>query len=261
MATKSGYTCTLCAKKYIQKYTYDRHVVCCEFFNKTVRHHEYEAETMETPPDINSLYNLVKELAFRVTKLEKENVQLKLQLSKRCKVNIIDWLNKLHTDKQPKQLFSQWVSDSVLPNVHSQLDCVYSNDLVSGIVSTWMFALSQLHSEAPIKAFETRTNTFYVYEPNDEGIPKWVVLTAVTFDIFLRRICKQFVVDFKTHWFDKNEAKITDDEHWANLYVDYYQKILGGSKITTEGIYQKVRQQLYATLKKSITQTVEVDFS
>jgi hypothetical protein len=74
-------------------------------------------------------------------------------------------------------------------------------------------------------------------------------------------VCKQFVVDFKNYWYDKNEDKINEDEKWTNMYVDYYQKILGGSRITTDGICQKVRQQLYVIMKEAFTHAVEIDFS
>ena len=261
MSTTSGYTCTSCTKTYTYKHNYERHVVCCEFFNKTLLQHQHEIDAVESTPDINSLYHLVKELAVRVTKVEKENAQLKQQLSKRCKINIMEWLNKLPTDRQPTQLFSDWVRNSVLTNVHLQLDCVYSNDLVSGIISTLKTALSETHGEIPIKAFETRANTFYAYDKGADGSPTWTLLTPAVFDIQLRMVCKQFVVDFKNYWYDKNEDKIREDEKWTNMYVDYYQRILGGSRITTEGICQKVRQQLYVIMKQAFTHAVEIDFS
>ena len=261
MSTSSGYTCSSCTKTYTYKYNYDRHVACCEFFNKTLLQHQHEIDAVESTPDIHSLYQLVKELAVRVTKVEKENAQLKQQLSKRCKVNIMEWLNKLPVDKQPSQLFTDWVRHSVLTNVHLQLEGVYSNDLVSGIISTWKTALSASDGEVPLKAFETRANTFYVYDKNADGSPTWTILTSAAFDIQLRMVCRQFVVDFKKYWYDKNEDKINEDETWTNMYVDYYQKILGGSRTTTEGICQKVRQQLYVIMKQAFTHAVEIDFS
>jgi hypothetical protein len=261
MSTHSGYACNSCAKIYTHKYNYDRHVVCCEFFNKTLHQHEYAAESHEAPPDIHSLYQLVKELALRVTKVEKENVQLKQQLAKRNKVNILDVLNKLPMEKQPTQPFIRWLQYALLPNVHLHLDTVYSNDLISGIVATWTLALSKLDGDAPIKAFENRPNTFYIYELNEDGNNIWCVLTANVLDKHLRHVCKQFVVDFKVHWYDKHIEQIKEDEKWTNMYVDYYQKILGGTRYTTDGICQKVRQQLYTAIKTPFSQTVDIDFT
>ena len=261
MSTTSGYTCASCTKTYTYKHNYDRHVACCEFFNKTLLQHQHEIDAVESTPDINNLYQLVKELAVRVTKVEKENAQLKQQLSKRCKVNIMEWLNKLPADRQPTQLFSDWVKHSVLTNVHLHLECVYSNDLVSGIISTWKTSLSASHGEVPLKAFETRANTFYVYDKGGHGSPTWTILAPAAFDNQLRMVCRQFVVDFKKYWYDKNQDKINEDETWTNMYVDYYQKILGGARSTTEAICQKVRQQLYVIMKQAFTNAVEIDFS
>lgn len=261
MSIHPKYTCNSCTKTYVHKYNYDRHVVCCEFFQKTTSHRQHDAEYIESPPDIHVLYQLMKELAVRVTKVEKENIQLKQQLMKRSKINIVDWLNKLHIDNQPKQSLTEWFKQSVLPNVHLHLDSVYTHDLVSGIVATWILALSKVDGESPIKAYETRSNTFYVYEQTESGPPTWSVFTSILFDKHINHICTQFLIDFKNYWYDKNKDKINEDEQLTNTYVNYYQKILGGPRSTTEYICQKVRQQLYTSTKKAFTQAVEIEFT
>jgi hypothetical protein len=222
--------------------------------------HEHDVESREPPPDIHGLYELVKELGIRVLKVEKENTQLKQCLMKRSKINIVEWLNKQHTDQQPSQRFAEWFNSTVLMQVHLHLDGVYTHDLVSGIVSTWETAVTHTDGESPIKAFETRANTFYMYDMID-GALGWSVMTTDMLDNYIKQICKQFLVDFKHYWYDENENKIKEDEKWTNMYVTYYQKILGGSRITTDGICQKVRQQLYRTLKKTFTQPIVVDFA
>jgi len=261
MPTQSCYVCNSCAKTYTYKHNYDRHVVCCEFFNKTLRQHEHEMESCEAPPNMYVLYQLVKELAVRVSKVENENIQLKQQLAKRNKVNILDWLNKMPTEKQPTQVYIQWLRDVVLKNVYLQLEHVYSNDLISGMVSIWMFALSKTDGNAPIKAFENRPNTFYIYETSENGEYNWSMLTTAILDKHLKHVCKQFVIDFKTHWYDTHAEQIKEDEKWTNMYVDYHQKILGGTRYTTDGICQKVRQQLYIAMKVPLAQTIDIDFT
>lgn len=260
MDSKLRYRCNTCPKTYTHKYNYDRHIACCEFFQKTLVQHEHDMEYREPPPDMHGLYQLVKELAVRVMKVEKENTQLKQCLMKRTKINIVDWLNQQHTDKQPSQHFAEWFKTVVLTKVHSNLDCVYTHDLVSGIVSTWETAVTIIDGEPPIKAFEMRTNTFYIYDIVDDK-PVWSVMSNESLDMHIKHICKQFLVDFKHYWYDENESKIKEDEKWTNMYVNYYQKILGGSRYTTDGICQKARQQLYKILKQTFTQPIEVDFT
>ena len=77
----------------------------------------------------------------------------------------------------------------------------------------------------------------------------------------LKRICKQFLIDFKNNWYDKHEDKINTDEKLTNLYVKYYQRIFGGSRITTEVICQRVRQQLYKSIKQCVSHAIYIDYT
>lgn len=261
MTDTKQYKCQSCSKTYIYKYNYERHIACCKFFQKSIRQQEQELDSVELIPDTHSMFKLVQELAFRVKKLEKDNIQLKQQLSKRSKINIIDWLNNLPKEKQPLKPYSGWVQNNVLQNVNLHLNCVYTNDLIAGIISTLKLSINNYQDIVPIKAFENRSNIFYKYDSDENGNHCWTLLTPEELDIQLKTICKQFLVDFKYYWYDKNEVKIQDDEKWTDMYVKYYQKILGGSKITTDGICQKVRNQLYTCIKESCSQIIELDFS
>ena len=57
------------------------------------------------------------------------------------------------------------------------------------------------------------------------------------------------------------KTKINTDEKWTNMYVKYHQRILGGSRITTEVICQRVRQQLYKSMKQGVSHAIEIDYT
>ena len=261
ISTMNQYVCKTCTKTYKYKYNYDRHVACCKFFQKSIQDYEQEMDSVEVLPDMQSMFKLVQELACKVNRIEKENNQLKQKLSKRNKINVLDWLNKLPIDKSPNKSFTDWINDAVLKNVYLHLDSVYTNDLITGIMSTWHLSIDESNENIPLKAFDNRINIFYKYDIGSNGDYCWMILTNEDMDNQLKRICKQFLIDFKNHWYDKYEDKINTDEKWTNMYVKYHQRILGGSRITTEVICQRVRQQLYKSMKQGVSHAIEIDYT
>ena len=261
ISTMNQYICKTCTKTYKHKYNYDRHIACCKFFQKSIQEYEDEMDSVEILPDMQSMFKLVQELACRVNRIEKENTHLKQKLSKRNKINVLDWLNKLPIDKIPNKSFTDWINDVVLKNVYLHLDSVYTNDLITGIMSTWKLSIDESVENIPLKAFDNRINIFYKYDIGPTGEYSWMTLTNEEMDVQLKKICKQFLIDFKNYWYDKNEDKINTDEQWTNLYVKYYQRILGGSRITTEVICQRVRQQLYKSMKQGVSHAIEIDYT
>ena len=261
ISTMNQYICKTCTKTYKYKYNYDRHVACCKFFQKSIQDYEQEMDSVEVLPDMQSMFKIVQELACKVNRIEKENNQLKQKLSKRNKINVLDWLNKLPIDKTPNKSFIDWINNVVLKNVYLHLESVYTNDLITGIMSTCKLSIDESTDNIPLKAFDNRTNIFYKYDIGSNGDYCWMILTNEDMDNQLKRICKQFLIDFKNHWYDKHEDKINTDEKWTNLYVKYYQRILGGSRITTEVICQRVRQQLYKSMKQGVSHGIEIDYT
>ena len=154
ISTMNQYICKTCTKTYKYKYNYDKHVACCKFFQKSIQDYEQEMDSVEVLPDMQSMFKLVQELACKVNRIEKENNQLKQKLSKRNKINVLDWLNKLPIDKRPNKSFTDWINDVVLKNVYLHLDSVYTNDLITGIMSTWHLSIDESNENIPLKAFD-----------------------------------------------------------------------------------------------------------
>jgi hypothetical protein len=254
------YKCKICSRMYTHKYNYDRHITCCEFLNMSQREQENEVEMSETPPSLQNMYRLLQELSFKVNKLEKENTILKQKFQQRCKVNVLDWLNNQPNEIQPTITFENWVEQCLLSNVHAHLCTVYSNNLIMGVISLWKEAVGS-GLTVPIKLFDNRPSSIYLYTANEYNVSSWIQTTPAILDKQLKRIFRQFIAEFKTHWYDKHVNKIHVNEEYMNMYINYYQKILGESKNTTDEMCQKIRHQIYLLIKQKVNNIIDINFS
>jgi|TARA_B110000285_G_C14905879_1_gene505542 hypothetical protein len=227
---------------------YDNDTSCCALLN--------EVESHEEIPSIEKIYRLVQELTVKVVKLENENKKLKQSVLKKQKINILDCLNQMSIVNQPEIVYNEWLDAVLLSHVKENLNNVFKEDLIVGIVNTWKNAITATSSILPIKTYINRPNIFYIYV-EDDNKRQWKQLAIYDMDRQLRRISQQFVLEFKKEWFIPNEYKIDNDEKWTNMYVDYYKRILGGSQITTEVICQRVRNQIYKLMKEDFENIVE----
>jgi len=215
-----------------------------------------ELESPEEIPSIEKIYRLVQDLTVKVVKLENENKKLKQSVLKKQKINILDSLNKMNIVNQPEIVYNEWLDVVVLSHVKANLNNVFKEDLIVGIVNTWNNAIKATSSMLPIKTYINRPNVFYIYV-EDDNKRQWKQLPIYDMDRQLRSISQQFIVEFRKEWFIPNEYKIDNDEKWTNMYVDYYKRILGGSQITTEVICQRVRNQIYKLMKEDFENIVE----
>lgn len=215
-----------------------------------------ELESPEEIPSIEKIYRLVQDLTVKVVKLENENKKLKQSVLKTQKINIVDSLNKMNIVNQPEIVYNEWLDVVVLSHVKANLNNVFKEDLIVGIVNTWNNAIKATSSVVPIKTYINRPNIYYIYV-EDDNKRQWKQLPIYDMDRQLRRICQQFISVFRNEWFIPNEYKIDNDEKWTNMYVDYYKRILGGSQITTEVICQRVRNQIYKLMKEDFENIVE----
>ena len=250
------YKCKVCNKEYRLKYNYDRHALMCDFLSKTRCEQKDELDTMEEEvPSIHGLYRIIQSLSMRMDKLEKENHILRQHHKK--KMNIIDWLN--NANEQPENTFETWLTKDVFVNVQHCLDTVYNNNLLTGLKQLFDGILeNSTGKNLPIRCFSNKQNAFYVYE----CVNKWKLISTADFDKQLNRICNQFIIDFKNNWYLVNREKMETDETYKDMYINYYQKILGGDdRMTDETRFQKLRQHLYQTMKEQIKSVVEYDIS
>jgi hypothetical protein len=257
--TDYGYQCCFCKREYKEKFNYDRHKVCCEFLSKTRREQLNEMDQIEKLPTQKEMYMLIQELALRNEKLEKELAKLK-HVQKQ-KINILEWLNSVNSPN-PNLSFMDWVLQVVYPEIKNILETVYQSSLTNGMTKLFDNIIENGETNTiPIRAFENKTNVFYIYTKNTNGF-EWKIISNDEFNRVLSKICHQFVVQFKNNWFIPNESKIENDENYKDMYIDYYRRILGGNeRISDETRNQKVRNFVYTKIKQNIKSITEYDFA
>jgi hypothetical protein len=259
--TYYGYQCLYCKREYKEKFNYDRHKVCCEFLSKSRREQLNEIDRIEKIPTQKEMYMLIQELALRNEKLEKEIAKLK-NIQKQ-KINILEWLNSPNSVKtNPKIYFMDWILKVVFPEIQNILEIVYQTNLSNGLIKLFqnIINLDDLNS-LPIRAYENKTNIFYIFQEKLDGF-EWKILSNDEFNRILSKICHQFIIQFKNNWFIPNEEKVENDENYKDMYIQYYQSILGGNEhISDVSRNQKTKQYIYSIIKQNIKNIIEYDFT
>jgi hypothetical protein len=258
--SSTKYTCKYCTRDYKEKFNYDRHVGFCEFSFKTKREVDSEIEAFEKAPTFGELFGYVKELSLRVQNLEKENAVLKQFASRQKKrIDILDWLNNRY-DCIPVVDFSTWFTEI---NVGLYLEQVFEYDLLTALIKCFD-AYFENPDNLPIRAFQQKNNTFYVYdkcinEVDGTSIHKWTLISNKQLNKWLNYLAQKFVSEFKT-WNDLNKEAIDKDENMKERYYDYFQKVLGG-KMSDETRNQRLRQAIYGSLKQNLKNVIEFEFA
>jgi len=240
-----GHKCINCSRVYKEKFNFDRHAVYCDFLQKSAREQENKVELVsEPPPTTKQLYRWMQEMALRIDKLEKENMKLRKIHTK--KINILEWLNK---SPKPDISFTEWIKRDVFILVHKYLETVFQENLMIGIYTIFCEVMKKKKSNLPLRAFTKKNNMFYVFMEN-KG---WIIASTELIDSHLAHIAHRFIIEFKNHWYIPNESKIETDEKYQDLYINYYQQILGGTdKYSEEVRYEKIRKLLYKKMAENL---------
>lgn len=254
----SGHTCNWCNRTYREQFNFDRHFLCCQFLHRTRRQRNNEIDIENDPlPSQRDMYSLLQDLVLRVNTLEGENRRYKQLLTR--KVNIIDWLNN---NTPPPMIFSRWLSDIVFPFVKDNLNIVFQNDLLKGIMATLDSALASMDTDQiPLRAFSGRNTAFYIFDHNKQEAepPRWYKLTSQEFDKYLAKIDHQFLVDFNRYWYCAFKERMEVDESYKDKYITYHKAILGGNRVSDEARYNKIRHLLFERIKRRISAVTEID--
>uniref|UniRef100_A0A6C0DRK1 Uncharacterized protein n=1 Tax=viral metagenome TaxID=1070528 RepID=A0A6C0DRK1_9ZZZZ len=247
-----NYRCDYCNHEYRTRDKYSEHIVFCEFSHKTKREQEEDIEMFETMPTQKHMFLILKQLALRVDKLERENEILRNVAAKaNKKINILEWLNKQET--KPSKTFKEWV---LAFDYENTIKDVFQIDIPTAIIHTFERGVGELTlkniENIPIRVFLQKKNIFYVYgkEKSNDPEPTWYVLSDDIFDKWIDYMMDRFLMVFPI-WFEKqhksNPAYSKELEDEKN---GFYKKLLGG-KITEESRNQRVRHGVFKSLQKN----------
>ncbi len=236
------HNCKFCGREYKEKFNHDRHAQTCEFLSKTRREQDNEIDSFEKLPNQKEMFLLIQELSIRITKLEKENSQLKGSIKRKLKFNDI-----LNHNVKPEFQYKMW-SDMLLDSVNKYLNTVYNNDLLSATNELFNHFIDVYNEKLPIRAYDIKPNTFYIYDQDGT----WTHISNSDFDKMLARISHRFLVEFNSCWCIVNREKIETMDNYKEMYINYYRKILGGERVSDESRYSRIRNHIYGKIKRNI---------
>jgi len=231
-----GYKCIACNKNFTKETEYSEHFTrtnVCTIKGTPVSHSNYSIDYLD------KLVSMVNDLTVRVDRLEKENAELKRKSVMKNSEKTINEL--LETQPSPSISFKEWV-ELILSDVPTHLEVVFNDSLLAGMNSVLKTTLENI----PILAFKKKSNAFYYYD-DDQG---WVLLETSEFDKILGRISYRFLVAFNKDWYQPNIGNIQASEEYKSMYNSYYMKILGGTRMSDESRFNRVRYAFYNLIKQ-----------
>jgi len=246
------YSCPHCLRKYKLNSNLQKHVGICQFLQQTRKQLEDTAEYTEKVPNMTELFHIVQYLSLRIDKLEKENSALKQQQKKN--LNIMVWLNEQKTN-QPAVLFSEWITECLLPEIKTCMDILYEQDIYTSITALFRKVLGNKETRQPFCAFDKKKLTFYVYNKSaDTGKVDWGRLDDDEFNRLVKRLQARYIKEFMNGWYAENEALILENEDLYTTYMSYYEKI------SKEDNVAKYRNCIYSAINTPIKRVIEYEF-
>lgn len=249
------FECPSCNKNYQRKDLFNRHKVFCEFLYKTKKENDKEEEELEKIPSLPELFDIVKELTIKYNKLQKDNEILKQNINNRKKkINVIDWLNN---NNKPDLTFKRWTDNICLEDKDLNYMFTYGN--IDGTLQILQDICAIDTMNLPIKCFNQKINTFYVYDVDEENEEtNWKIISTNELKLFFKNINNRVINLFKD-WQEKNIYKLDNDD-FAITYIQNVRKLLGKDE-SLDIEFIKLKSKFYKYLKTNIKTIIEYDFS
>lgn len=230
----SNLVCKNCSKVYKRDTAFQNHKLICI----------KEKEDIE---NLN-LKDLVLELIKKNKKLENDILDLQRWVNtKKKKIIIIDWLNE---NIKPNFIFSEFLKNIIIND--NELEIIFESNIIDGIVEIINNHL-QRYEVYPLKAFEQKDNTLYIYTENG-----WKILTSENYLKIISDIYKNILTAFK-NWQDKNEDCLYTND-FSEKYLKYVKKITGGNT-SIERQRTKIHRNIYNLIKLDLSNTIEYEFT
>ena len=243
------YECGYCSRKYKKKTLYDKHVLMCEVLCKSSVERKAENEKIDETPTPSQMYDIIKTLLIKQDQLEKKIEKMSVWVnSSKKKLSVVEWLNEHKPMSQP---FKTWIANSLLIT-KEDMELVFNYNFAEGMRFIIQRHFPEGNEDIPIKAFEQRDNTFYVF--NENG---WDIMKPEEFEFLFGALCKGLINQLKL-WQDENRHRICSSG-FTEIYSANVKKITGGD-LTREQQLVKVKRALYTCIKINVKTIIQYDF-
>ena len=258
-------SCKHCGKKFTRKIIFNRHIILCEILNnpKSKRESLCEKEEELDIPNPEQMYNIILELAFKCSTLEKKVEELSKCNStstlKKSKIDILDWLNATIT---PTHNFIEW-SEEVVKEKTIIEDIEFLMNLPANTMQEAMMRLigrsidmtydTEKIGEYPhsLICISQKQKTFYIY------LEEWIICPSDQFSLFVKIIHGK-IFDKLCIWNQKNKQRLNENERLDDQYSNAIGKVAGYKFAEDSSDMNKFRNSIYQYMKIDLK---EVNFS
>ena len=233
-----------CGKEYKRLKNFQEHRALCEMLrvsdNENIEH-------LDDIPSQTEIWFAMKELIKKNKKLENEVKELKSWVKKqKKKLSLIDWLND-------KCKCSNSETDIITESELNQEDLlmVFEHDLIKGIV----FILDRLmneYTERPIKAFDQKLNTLFIYHKNG-----WKILDDDELKKIILTIRRKLIGELNTY-IERNQRMVDDLDNNDDEWYKNISKVMG---YDDDVLVKKVKFKLYDKIKYNLKNIIEYEFT
>jgi len=198
------------------------------------------------------LMNTIRNLAIRVTKLEKDNISLKNTLLIRQKKQIIEVLNT--PSFIPNMSFAEWCS--TIPVNQTNLLTIFEYDLTEGIKNSILSVILNAElNKLPIQSFIQKPKTIYIYNKTpSETKTEWMILKNEMLEKMISTISRKFLKEF-LKWQQTNKECIETNDNLKEVELLYMIKI-NGNKVSNEKRCAEIKKWLYSKITQTIDSSV-----
>ena len=261
--------CTYCGKGYTKKTSLEKHVLICSIIYKSKRELKIEEEESTDIPSHKELYNIIKELTFKINQLEeKVTLQQKFIDKKKKKINVVEWLNN---NVKTVQVFDDFINNSIIINEEDVI-FMMNNSFLDTLDKVFAENLSREKQKTaiPIFCFSEKQNTFYIYSntinSNTNPNPNTQQTTPQSWMELNRNDCIRFLniiysKIFKKlmEWKKDNEQNLNGSEKLEDIYIKTVSKIMS-IEFKNEATLSKTKTILYNILKTDMKNIIEYQF-
>lgn len=218
-----AYQCKYCDNhSFESKLMYERHMLICMFKHKSKSQKQKELETIEPKLTESERDKLIRNMFFKIQRMDMTIQQLKddvLKLKKKQKINLLEYLNS-ENGIIPILVLKEWIYHIDVSMSH--LIKVFETDLVQGMMECLKQAIL-ISPNIPFCSFIQKNKTLFVYR-SITNETKWEIITHNEMKKVLNLLSFRFLQTF-IQW--KQENRFPDNEEWQEKMMIYSKKVMG----------------------------------
>lgn len=246
----STHVCLSCSTEFKYKKQYNEHILCCAFLKERTKERNTNMELVDDRiPSDRMLYELVKNLALKCDRLEKEVEDLRrIARKEKKKIDILDYLRQ---HQAPAKNYQQWMKEiEVQPRY---LEIVFENNIIMGVTKLIEDYISGFtNDQLPLAAFSHKSGQIYIYKE------AWAPINPETLNTLFDILSTRFLIAY-TQWEAENPDLKRENEETAKLKMQYKRKILG-TYISDDTKYKRFNTHIFDCLKQGICTITEYEF-